>query len=106
MKINIKQEGGFIGMSSKAKFDYKDLTEEEQKTFDTIAEKATEKSTDKGIDAPMDAAKAPLLRNSAARDTFSYSISMKKDGKKVDVEFDDTNAPPELVVLFQKYIKY
>jgi aspartate carbamoyltransferase catalytic subunit len=96
-------------MSSKAKFDYKDLTEDEQKTLNDIAEKAAETAVaERSIDAPTDSAKAPLLRsmNPAARDAFSYSVSMKKDGKKVQVEFDDTNAPPELVSLFQKYIKY
>ena len=115
MKINIKQEGGFIGMASKAKLDFKNLTEDEQKTLTAIAEeavakmaeKSAEKTTERGIDAPMDTAQAPLFRApmSAARDTFCYSLSMKKDGKKVDVAFDDTNAPPELVAFFQKYIQ-
>ena len=41
----------------------------------------------------------------AARDTFSYSLSMKRDGKKIDVVFDDTNAPSGLVELFQKHIE-
>jgi hypothetical protein len=114
MKINIKQEGGFVGMASKAKLDYKSLTEEEQKTLDSIAEKAVadmekkavEKPNERDLDAPMDTAKAPLLKapNPVAADMFSYSVSMKKDGKKVAVEFDDTNAPPELVAFFQKYI--
>jgi hypothetical protein len=110
MKINIKQEGGFIGMASKAKLDYSKLTEDEQKTLDTIAEKAAAdveaKMAERDLEAPKDASKAPLLRSmSPARDTFNYSLSMTKDGKKVDVAFDDTNAPPELIQLFQKYIK-
>jgi hypothetical protein len=114
MKINIKQEGGFIGMASKAKLDYKNLTEEEQKTLDSIAERAVAEMEQKSapqtierdLEAPSGAAQAPLLRapSPMARDTFSYSLSMKKDGKKVDVAFDDTNAPPELVAFFQKYI--
>jgi hypothetical protein len=110
MKINIKQEGGFIGMASKAKLDYDKLTEDEQKTLNAIAEKAVAdveaKAAERSLEAPTDAQKAPLLRStSPARDTFNYSLSMKKDGKKVDVAFDDTNAPPELIELFQKYIK-
>jgi hypothetical protein len=141
MKINIKQEGGFIGMASKAKLDFDKLTEDEQKMLDGIAQKAAnelveaekmaakvseeaaakieakadDKSSDKS-DAPHEAhAKdvpteadfvPPSPRGmSPARDVFNYSLSMKKDGKKLDVAFDDTNAPPELVALFQKYIQ-
>ena len=102
MKINIKQEGGFIGMASKAKLDFDKLTEDEQKMLDSIAQKAGEKP----VVAPTESdAVPPSPRDmSSARDMFSYSLSMKKDGKKVDVAFDDTNAPPELVALFQKYI--
>jgi hypothetical protein len=109
MKINIKQEGGFMGLASKAKLDYKTLTEEEQKTLDAIAEHAVaqlEKPKERGLEAPMDAGKAPLLRASVPADLQSYSLSMKKDGKKLDVVFDDTNVPPELIAFFQKYIKF
>jgi hypothetical protein len=108
MKINIKQEGGFVGMASKAKLDYKDLTESEQKTLDSIAEKAAEAlnaKVDERDMPPSSGPMAPPLLMSPARDTFCYSLSMKKDGKKVNVEFDDTNAPPELIEFFQKYIK-
>jgi hypothetical protein len=136
MKINIKQEGGFIGMASKAKLDFSKLTEDEQKMIDAIAQKEVEKAVElaaaeaakaeatklletklseteagqempKTIETPADAPTvAPSIRDmSPARDTFCYSLSMKKDGKKLDVAFDDTNAPPELVELFQKYIK-
>jgi hypothetical protein len=111
MKINIKQEGGFMGLASKAKLDYKTLTEEEQKTLDAIAERAVaemeEKPKERGVQAPMDAGKAPspMLRAPVQADMLCYSVSMKKDGKKVDVVFDDTNAPPELIAFFQKYIK-
>ncbi len=152
MKINIKQEGGFIGMASKAKLDFAKLTEDEQKMLDSMAQKAA----DEIIEAEKAAAKAaeeavaraaeaaakieekmtealskseekpsdektdvqprdipseadfvpPAPRGtSPARDTFSYSLSMRKDGKKLDMAFDDTNAPPELVALFQKYIQ-
>ncbi len=40
------------------------------------------------------------------RDAFSYSISMKKDGKTVSLKFDDMTAPPEIVEIFQKYVQY
>jgi hypothetical protein len=111
MKINIKQEGGFMGLASKAKLDFKTLTEEEQKTLDSIAERAMEQleTTPRDIldaQAPMDAGKAPLLKASVPADMLCYSLSMKKDGKKVDLTFDDTNAPPELIAFFQKYMKF
>jgi hypothetical protein len=109
MKINIKQEGGFMGLASKAKLDYKTLTEEEQKALDTIAERAVaemeQKPNERGLSAPMDTGKAPLLRASVPADMQCYTLSMKKDGKKVDMTFDDSNVPPELVAFFQKYIK-
>jgi hypothetical protein len=107
MKINIKQEGGFMGLASKAKLDYKTLTEEEQKTLDAIAERAVaqleEKPNPRDI-APADSAQRPL-KAAVPADLQCYSISMKKDGKKVDMSFDDTNVPPELMAFFQKYIK-
>ena len=149
MKINIKQEGGFIGMASKAKLDFDKLTENEQKMLDAIAqkavgelaeaEKAKAKAAEVAVKVAEDAAAATIKEKTAektdnpsaeksnaesrdtpaeadfvhpsprgmspARDTFSYSLSMKKDGKKLDMAFDDTNAPPELVALFQKYIQ-
>ena len=119
MKINIKQEGGFIGMASKAKLDFDKLTDEEQKMLNEIADKAATdakkaaddatKATEKverGLESPASAKSGPAAYGmTAARDTFSYSLSMKRDGKKIDVVFDDTNAPSGLVELFQKHIE-
>ena len=112
MKINIKQEGGFIGMASKAKLDFAKLTDEEQKMLNDIADKAAEdaKKTAEKVErdlSPSASAKSgpATYGMTAARDTFSYSLSMKKDGKKIDVVFDDTNAPSGLVELFQKHIE-
>ena len=70
--------------------------------LDSIIQKAGEKP----VVAPTEADSVPPSPRdmSPARDMFSYSLSMKKDGKKLDMAFDDTNAPPELVALFQKYI--
>lgn len=142
MKINIKQEGGFIGMASKAKLDFNKLTEDEQKLLDSMAQKvaddmaeaekaaakaaeevalkaaaaASEKHEEKSDEKPAvqprdipseaDFLPPPPHVMSPARDVFNYSLSMKKDGKKLDMAFDDTNAPPELVALFQKYIQF
>ena len=119
MKINIKQEGGFIGMASKAKLDFDKLTDEEQKMLNEIADKAAAEAKKVADDALKAAEKverdlpppasvksvSPAYGMSAARDTFSYSLSMKRDGKKIDVVFDDTNAPSGLVELFQKHIE-
>ena len=44
--------------------------------------------------------------NNMMRDGFSYSISMKKNGKNVSMTFDDMTAPPEIVEIFQKYVQY
>ncbi len=44
--------------------------------------------------------------NPMMRDGFSYSVSMKKDGKTVSLKFDDGNAPAEIVEIFQKYVQY
>ena len=116
MKVNIKQEGGFVGMASQAKLDFSKLTDDEQKILNDIADKAVAEKEAVAVAVPLpknaavpptDTAAPTSSRgmNPAARDTFNYSLSMKKDGKKLDVAFDDTNAPPELVQLFQKYIK-
>ena len=111
MKINIKQEGGFIGMASKAKLDFDKLTDEEQKMLNEIADKADDalkavEKAERGLESPASAKNGPAAYGmTAARDTFSYSLSMKRDGKKIDVVFDDTNAPSGLVELFQKHIE-
>jgi hypothetical protein len=106
MKISIKQEGGLMGLASKAKLDYKTLTEEEQKTLDAIAErevaKLAETPNPRDI-APADSAPPPL-KAAVPADLQCYSISMKKDGKKVEVSFDDRNVPLELVAFFEKYL--
>ena len=106
-------------MASKAKLDFDKLTDEEQKMLNEIVDKVADDAKKAADDTPKAAEKAerdlgspdsPKNRPaaygiSAARDTFSYSLSMKKDGKKIDVVFDDTNAPSGLVELFQKHIE-
>ena len=107
MKINIKQEGGFIGMTSKATLDYSKLTEEEQRILEDLATPTEEKKPTKAAhknaddddgDIPTSSserglAMPPLAPPPPAADTCNYSLSMKKDGKKVSVKFNDTNAP-------------
>lgn len=124
MKIKIKREGGFIGITSKADLEYDNLTPDEQKTFNSLAiqsvqadDKSKTNSPIKADAAVSDDAKSRGLElaapqmprnapNTQMRDAFSYSVSMKKDGKTVSMKFDDMNAPPEIVEIFQKYVQY
>jgi hypothetical protein len=90
MKIQLKREGGFVGITDKTDVEFEQLTPEEQNTLNKWAEpsaKIGEKS-----------------ENPNLRDAFSYSITFKRDGKKVSLNFDDTTAPPKIVAIFQKYI--
>lgn len=150
MKIKIKREGGFIGITSKANLEYDDLTKAEQSALDALAEqsiqsdgtsqnekddsaqtkdasKSSETSNpqlnNKDIaqsqtqaralesDKPRSNGKANIemphnVQGNMMRDAFSYSISMKKNGKTVSMTFDDMNAPPEIVEIFHKYVQY
>ena len=150
MKIKIKREGGFIGMTSKANLEYDDLTKAEQSALDALAEQSTQADNnskdDKIVSAQMeDVSKSSETSNkklnksenaqsqsqsraleadepksngkadkdmphnvpgNMMRDAFSYSISMKKNGKTVSMTFDDMNAPPEIVEIFHKYVQY
>jgi hypothetical protein len=124
MKIKIKREGGFIGITSKADLEYDNLTPDEQKTFNALATQSLQvdnKPKDNNApkietSAPDDAKSrglelaAPQMTRSAPntqmRDAFSYSVSMKKDGKTVSMKFDDMTAPPEIVEIFQKYVQF
>lgn len=153
MKIKIKREGGFIGITSKANLDFDALTEAEQNAFNTLADQSLKKedianremaahslnskpveakpkeaedlkpeSKTRGLEsdeAPTDAPKPDdsglelaeqnmphNIPNGMMRDGFSYSVSMKKDGKTVSLQFDDMTAPPEIVEIFQKYVQY
>ncbi len=148
MKIKIKREGGFIGITSKANLDYDELTEAEQTALNNLAEQSLQgddkangerdnnaassetkevkskesdyvKSDSKtrnlesdesnNLQNGLEVAENPYhhnTQNGMMRDAFSYSISMKKDGKTVSLKFDDMTAPPELVKIFQKYVQY
>jgi hypothetical protein len=199
MKIKIKREGGFMGITSKVDLEYDQLTPTEQNTLNTLAEQLVQSSkktkeivvspqfgsvnveakpveqklADRHLvdyDAPHvvqphsleriephinsslessvnkppssynDSVESPMndtglelagmspspvvppvndtglelagmppprsSHNPMMRDGFSYSISMKKDGKTVSMKFDDGNAPPEVLDIFQKYVQY
>jgi hypothetical protein len=130
MKIKIMREGGFIGITSKANLEFDKLTEAEQNAFNSLANNSlqNDKKPDLktsatnlnerslGESAPHIAADNGLELagtnptrndvNNMMRDGFSYSISMKKDGKMVSMKFDDGNAPSEIVEIFQKYVQY
>lgn len=141
MKIKIKREGGFIGITSKANLEFDELTADEQKAFNSLAEQSLQTATPKPVDAPtvqlpvssdtkardivspnanglepvspnaegLELAAPQMSRNmpnNQMRDGFSYSVSMKKDGKTMSMKFDDMTAPPEIVEIFQKYVQY
>ncbi len=132
MKIKIKREGGFIGITSKADLDYDDLTKDEQNALNALAEqslKKEDKTEDvksepktRGLESDESSTDTPEIKDNglelaeqnmpnktqsgSMRDGFSYSVSMKKNGKMVSVKFDDMTAPPEIVKIFQKYVQY
>jgi hypothetical protein len=90
MKIQLKREGGFVGITDKADVEFEELTTEEQNVLNKCADPSVQ---------VMEKSK-----NINLRDVFSYSIIMKKEGKNVALKFDDMNAPPKIVAIFQKYI--
>lgn len=143
MKIKIKREGGFIGITSKADLDFEALTAAEQNAFNALAEQSLHKEakakqsvdskpnekgnaksepktrgmdsnespqdTPKSEDNGLELAEQNMPHNTQSgmmRDGFCYSVSMKKDGKTVSLQFDDKDAPPEIVEIFQKYVQY
>jgi uncharacterized protein with beta-barrel porin domain len=90
MTIELKREGGFVGATDKTNVEFEQLTAEEQKTLNKLAE------------SPAEVVEKSL--NTNLRDAFTYSLAMKKDGKNVSLKFDDTTASPKIVAIFQKYI--
>jgi hypothetical protein len=113
MKIKLKREGGFIGITSKADIKYDDMTADEQKALDAIIEKMKTPSVPPSEQEPMtESTGIAKLRSikaeppSMMRDVFSYSISIRQNGKTLSCKFGDQNAPSELVELFQKYVQY
>jgi hypothetical protein len=90
MKIQLKREGGFVGTTDKTDVEFEQLTPEEQNALNKLTEPSTQT--------------AEKPKNPNLRDALSYSIAFKKDGKNVSLNFDDMNAPPKIVAIFQKYI--
>ncbi len=124
MKINIKREGGFMGMIAKASIDFSKMTDEERAKVESLINKATDPASNpepkpaaySTADAAVlagDSVPAPALSdreigapNPYLRDGFSYSFSFRKDGKMVKYTYNDTTAPPQLLELFEKYVAY
>ncbi len=90
MTIQLKREGGFVGITDKTELDFEQLTAEEQNLLNGLMESSAQ-VREKNL-------------NNNLRDVFMYSLSMKKDGKKVSLKFDDTTVSPKIAALFQKYI--
>jgi hypothetical protein len=91
MKISMTREGGFIGITSKANVEFEQLSTDEQNAVNKLAAQ------------PAQVAKH--ANDAALPDAYSYSISMKKDGKNISLNFNDVNVPPKISAIFQKYVQ-
>jgi hypothetical protein len=101
MKIKLKKEGGFMGMTNNASIDLDKIPDDERNALsDLISNPPNLKSEDiededdsnqRGLGMPMN-------------DTFSYELKVRKGPKYVTLKFNDKNIPEKLYTIFQKYI--
>ena len=82
MKIKIKREGGFIGMTSKANFEFDDLTTDQQNALNALAEKSLkaddkdkEDNKVKEDDAPTAEPSAKTSKSKETDDKTSKSVT-------------------------------
>ena len=127
MKIKLKKEGGFMGLSSNADLDIDKLSDEERAIINDIMTSPPNKKIEKDttdIKGDKDIANkagenesinkaseknTPNMANENTRgmtmqDAFSYEIKMKKGSKYVSYKFDDKSIPEKVYEIFQKYI--
>jgi hypothetical protein len=90
MTIQLKREGGFVGIADKANVEFEQLTTDEQNVLNKLAESSIQA--------------AENSENHNLRDAFSYSIALKKGGKNVSLKFNDITAPSKIIAIFQKCI--
>ena len=90
MKIRIKKEGGFMGLSSDVDLDYAQLSDDEKRAFDEALSKPPSEILGE--------------RNLPTRDGISYVMKAKKGSRLVTLKFDDSNIPEKILNLFQKYL--
>ena len=118
MKIKLKKEGGFMGLSSNADLEIDKLSDEERaiindmmtsppnkKIEKDVPNKAGEKDTsNKAREKDTPNIESENTRGMVMRDAFSYEIKMKKGSKYVSYKFDDKSIPEKVYEIFQKYI--
>jgi hypothetical protein len=90
MTIQLKREGGFVGITDKADVEFEQLTPDEQNALNKLTEPSTQT--------------AEKSENTNLHDALCYSIGLKKDGKNVSLKFNDITVPPKIIAIFQKYI--
>ena len=96
MKIKLKKEGGFMGLSSNANLDLDKLSDAERDIISDIMTNPPKTKPEAEEDSPD--------RSMPMRDAFSYEIKMKKGPKYVTLKFDDKSIPEKVYNIFQKYI--
>lgn len=127
MKIKLKKEGGFMGLSSNADLEIDKLSDEERAIINDMmtsppnkkiekdtpnntgekdtSNKAKEKDTpNKAGERDTSNIESENTRGMVMRDAFSYEIKMKKGSKYVSYKFDDKSIPEKVYAIFQKYI--
>ncbi len=100
MKIKLKKEGGFMGLSSNKDLEIDKLSDEERAIINDMMTSPPNKKIEKDMPNKGDG----HARVMTMRDAFSYEIKMKKGSKYVSYKFDDKSIPEKVYEIFQKYI--
>ena len=90
MKIKIKREGGFIGITSKANLEYDDLTADEQKAFNALAENSMKADISKQVNTTSDSDSAPNENSNKKAKSLSEQRE-PNDNKPRAIENDERN---------------
>ena len=85
MKIKIKREGGFIGITSKADLDYDDLTIAEQNTLNALAEQSLKKE-----DKAKEKLEAKDIKSTAIGTKPKETENAKSEPKTRGLESDES----------------
>ena len=100
MKIKLKKEGGFMGMTNNASIDLDKIPDDER---DALSDIISIPPKSKSIEVEDDEANQRGLAM-PMNDAFSYELKVKKGPKYVTLKFNDKNIPEKLYTIFQKYI--
>ncbi|NJN35467.1 MAG: hypothetical protein HC817_15620 [Saprospiraceae bacterium] len=118
MKINLKREGGFMGVPAKKSVKLGDLSVEERSVFESLLEEAAQAkmgeeavkieaacpTTPPNTEGVIDRGGLSPKQTPMGADMYSYTIKTKIDGKTVTLKFDDTSLPENMHLIFQKYL--